>query len=167
MIPMRAATRCRVVLANSRPAPVFGEAYAMQQIQYLTLTWMRPARVETAEGPTGPLPVPDRARIRRVAEIYFTQVKEAERVGQKTDEILRQQVEALRAFTLELSPEAVHDFMNMFTEESSALEREWLARKRDWRPRTGIPPGFVTALIFLVTILAIALAIRFAIRFAV
>jgi len=135
----------------------------MQQIQHLTLTWMRPERVETAEGPVGPLPVPDRARIRRVAEIYFTQLKEAERVGQKTDEILRQQVDALRAFTLELSPDAVNDFMNMFTEESTALEREWLARKREWRPRTEIPPALVMALIFAVTILAIALAIRYAV----
>jgi hypothetical protein len=135
----------------------------MQQIQHLTLTWMRPERVKTAEGPVGPLPVPDRARIRRVAEIYFTQLKEAERVGQKTDEILRQQVDALRAFTLELSPDAVNDFMNMFTEESTALEREWLARKREWRPRSEIPPALVMALIFAVTILAIALAIRYAV----
>ena len=135
----------------------------MEQIQHLTLTWMRPERVDTAEGPVGPLPVPDRARIRRVAEIYFTQLKEAERVGQKTDEILRQQVDALRAFTLELSPDAVNDFMNMFTEESSALEREWLARKREWRPRSEIPPALVMALIFAVTILAIALAIRYAV----
>jgi hypothetical protein len=135
----------------------------MEQIQHLTLTWMRPERVETAEGPAGPLPVPDRARIRRVAEIYFTQLKEAERVGQKTDEILREQVDALRAFTLELSPDAVNDFMNMFTEESSALEREWLARKREWRPRSEIPPALVMALIFVVTILAIALAIRYAV----
>jgi hypothetical protein len=135
----------------------------MQHIQHLTLTWMRPERVETAEGPIGPLPVPDRARVRRVAEIYFMQLKEAERVGQKTDEILRQQVDALRAFTLELSPDAVNDFMNMFTEESSALEREWLARKREWRPRTEIPPALVMTLIFVVTILAIALAIRYAV----
>jgi len=135
----------------------------MQHIQHLTLTWMRPERMEMAEGPVGPLPVPDRARVRRVAEIYFTQLKEAERVGQKTDEILRQQVDALRAFTLELSPDAVNDFMNMFTEESSALEREWLARKREWRPRTEIPPALVMTLIFVVTILAIALAIRYAV----
>lgn len=135
----------------------------MQQIQYLTLTWMRPERVEAVEGPAGPLPIPDRARIRRVAQIYFTQLKEAERVGQKTDEILRQQVDALRAFTLELSPDAVNDFMNMFTEESAALEREWLARKREWRPRSEIPPALVMALIFGVTVLAIALAIRYAV----
>ena len=135
----------------------------MQQIQHLTLTWMRPERAPTAEGPVGPLPVPDRARVRRVAEIYFLQLKEAERVGQKSDEILRQQVDALRAFTLELSPDAVNEFMNMFTEESSALEREWLARKREWRPRAEVPPTLVTALIFVVTILAIALAIRYAV----
>jgi hypothetical protein len=77
--------------------------------------------------------------------------------------IVRQQADALREFSLELSPDVVHEFMNIFTQESSALEREWQSRQRAWKPQLEIPPMLVTTLVFLVTIFAIALAIRYAV----
>ena len=135
----------------------------MQQIQQLSLTWMRPQYAEKREPAVGPLPLPDRSRIRRVAELYHAQIKEAERSGARTDLIVRQQADALREFSLELSPDVVHEFMNIFTQESSALEREWQSRQRAWKPQLEIPPMLVTTLVFLVTIFAIALAIHYAV----
>jgi hypothetical protein len=135
----------------------------MQQIQHLSLTWMRPQYAEKKEPAIGPLPLPDRARIRRVAQLYHAQVKEAERSGGRSDEVVRQQADALREFSLELAPDVVHEFMNIFTEECSALEREWQARQRSWKPQLELPPMLVTTLVFLVTIFAIALAIRYAV----
>ena len=136
----------------------------MQQIQHLSLAWMHLQRQQAAgEAPSGPLPLPDRERIRRVAQIYHSQLRQTERSGGNADEIARQQIEELRRFTLELEPDAALQFMNIFTEETSAFEREWLARKHDWEPNRELPPMFVTVLMFAVTILAIALAIRFAV----
>jgi flagellar biosynthesis protein FliP len=135
----------------------------MQQIQHLSLTWMhRPAR-EKPEQPLEPLALPDRARIRRLAEIYHSQMKQAQRETGRVDEIARQQSEALRQFMIELTEADANAFINSFTEESSALEREWLARQREFRPPSELSPTFVRALIFVVTILAIGLAIAYAV----
>jgi hypothetical protein len=135
----------------------------MQQVQQLSLTWMRPQSVERREQPIGPLPLPDRSRIRRVAELYHAQIKEGERSGARTEDILRQQSDALREFSLELSPDVVHEFMNIFTQESSAIEREWQSRQRAWKAQLEIPPMLVTTLVFIVTVFAIALAIHYAV----
>jgi FAD/FMN-containing dehydrogenase len=135
----------------------------MQRIQQMSRTSTRTEHAQQGDGPTGPRPLPDRARIRRVAEIYYEQVKDAERAGLSTDDLLRRQVDALREFSLELSPDVVNEFMNAFTEESSAAERAWLARRRQWRPARELNPTLVTALIFVVTIFAIALAIIYAV----
>jgi len=135
----------------------------MQQIQHLSLTWMhRPAR-EKPEQPLEPLALPDRARIRRLAEIYHAQMKQAQRETGRVDEMARQQSEALRQFMIELTEADANSFINAFTEESSALEREWLSRQREYRPQTALSPTFVRALIFVVTILAIGLAIAYAV----
>jgi len=135
----------------------------MQQIQHLSLTWMhRPAR-EKPEQPLEPLALPDRARIRRLAEIYHSQMKQAQRETGRVDEIARQQSEALRQFMIELTEADANSFINAFTEESSALEREWLSRSREFNPSSELSPTLVRALIFVVTILAIGLAIAYAV----
>jgi hypothetical protein len=135
----------------------------MQQIQHLSLTWMhRPAR-EKPEQPLEPLALPDRARIRRLAEIYHAQMKQAQRETGRVDEIARQQSEALRQFMIELTEADANTFINVFTEESSSLEREWLARQREFRPPGELSPTFVRMLIFVVTIIAIGLAIAYAV----
>jgi hypothetical protein len=135
----------------------------MQQIQHLSLTWIRPRDSEQPGGgqPVGPLPLPDRARIRHVAKMYQAQIRDAERSGGSTSVVLREQADALREFSLELSPDVANEFMNIFTEESSALEREWLSRQRTYKAQFEIPPMLVTTLVFVVTLLAIALAIRY------
>lgn len=135
----------------------------MQQIQHLSLTWMhRPAR-EKPEQPLEPLALPDRTRIRRLAEIYHSQMKQAQRETGRVDVVAREQSEALRQFMIELTESDANAFINTFTEESSALEREWIARHREYRPPGELSPTFVRALIFVVTIVAIGLAIAYAV----
>jgi len=135
----------------------------MQQIQHLSLTWMhRPAK-QKPEQALEPLALPSRARIRRLAEIYHSQMKQAQRDTGRVDEVARQQVEALRQFMIELTEADANAFINTFTEESSALEREWLARQRYYRPPGELSPTFVSALIFIVTVVAIGLAIAYAV----
>jgi hypothetical protein len=136
---------------------------AMQQIQHLSLTWMhRPAR-EKPEQPLEPLALPDRARIRRLAEIYDYQMRQARRETGRVDEVARQQAEALRQFMIELTEADAYKFINAFTEESSAVEREWHARQREFRTPTELSPTFVRLLIFVVTIVSIGLAIAYAV----
>jgi len=133
----------------------------MQQIQHLSLTWMhRPPR-ERPEQPLEPLELPDRARIRRLAEIYSFQMRQAQRETGSVEEIARQQTEALRQFMIELTEADANKFINMFTEESSAVEREWYARQREYRPAGELSPTMVRLLIFVVTVVAIGLAIAY------
>jgi hypothetical protein len=135
----------------------------MQQSQNVSLTWMyRPPREQPAQ-PLEPLALPDRTRIRRLAEIYHAQLKQAQRETGLVDEILRHQSEALRQFMIELTEADANTFINTFTEESTALEREWLARQRDYVPPGELSPTLVRVLMFAVTIVAIGLAISFAI----
>jgi hypothetical protein len=100
----------------------------MEHIQHLRMTWLRPtARAEQA--PEAPSPeLPDRARVRRLVEMHQRQLLQARKRSGKHYEVLRAQTEALRQFTLELTPAQADAFMNMYTEESSAVERERLAR---------------------------------------
>ena len=136
---------------------------AMQHIQHLTQSWLRkpPARVVEPKAP--PLELPDRERIQRLARLYHRQLVSAKQDTRVYHELLRQQTEALRQFTLELTPEQADAFMNMYTEESSAVEREWQAKKGKWRSRDPLPPALVGALTFAVTVFAIALAIYYAV----
>jgi hypothetical protein len=140
------------------------QSKTMQHIQHLTLTWLRkpPARVVEPKAP--PLELPDRERIQRLARLYHRQLASAKQQDSRVYyELLRQQTEALRQFTLELTPEQADAFMNMYTEESSAVEREWQAKKGKWRSRDPLPPMLVGVLTFAVTVFAIALAIYYAV----
>ena len=62
-----------------------------------------------------------------------------------------------------MTPEQADAFMNMYTEESSAVDRDWQVKKGKWRSRDPLPPTLVGALIFVATIFAIALAIYYAV----
>jgi hypothetical protein len=77
--------------------------------------------------------------------------------------VLREQAEALRQFTLELTPEQAHVFMNMYTEEISAVERAWDARKSRYNVIQPLSPTLVRVLLFAVTVFAIVLAITYAV----
>ena len=136
---------------------------AMQHIQHLTLSWLRkpPARVVEPTAP--PLELPDRERIQRLARLYHRQLASAKQDNRVYYELLHAQTEALRLFTLELTPEQADAFMNMYTEESSAVEREWQTKRGKWRSRDPLPPTLVGVLTFAVTVFAIALAIYYAV----
>jgi len=140
------------------------ERKAMQHIQHLTLSWLRkPPAARVVEPKAPPLELPDRERIQRLARLYHRQLASAKQDTRVYHELLRQQTEALRQFTLELTPEQADAFMNMYTEESSAVEREWQAKKGKGRSRDPLPPTLVGVLTFAVTVCAIALAIFYAV----
>jgi hypothetical protein len=140
------------------------QSKAMQHIQHLTLSWLRkPPAARAVEPKAPPLELPDRERIQRLARLYHRQLASAKQDTRVYYELLRQQTEALRQFTLELTPEQADAFMNMYTEESSAVEREWQAKKGKWRSRDPLPPTLVGVLTFAVTVFAIALAIYYAV----
>ena len=136
----------------------------MEHIQHLSMTLLRgrPARVEPQQA-ARPLELPDRERVRKVAELYHKQLVQAKQRTGSHYETLRAQTEALRQFTLELSPAQVDTFMNMYTEESSRVEREWLSRQSSQRVQEPLNATFVNVLAFLVTIVSIALAIYYVI----
>ena len=135
----------------------------MEQIQQLTMTWLRPAparkdaRPETAASPA----LPSRERVRRVAELHHRQLLQAKQRKANHYDALRAQTEALRRFMLELGPEQADTFMNMYTEESSAVEREWMAQQSAYRGKSPISSLFVHAATFLVTVLVIGGAILY------
>jgi len=135
----------------------------MEHIQQLTMTWLRPpARAAVRQQQAAPPEPPDRARVRRVAEMHHRQLVQAkQRTGIHYD-VLRAQTEALRQFTLELTPERADTFMNMYTEESSAVERRSLASSHASRPQEPLNPTLVNILTFAVTIIAIVAAIYYA-----
>ena len=136
----------------------------MEQIQQLTMTWLRPraAREETRQEPPAPPELPSRERIRRVAELHHRQLVRAKQDTGSNYEILRAQTEALRQFMLELAPEHADVFMNMYTEESSALQREWMSKQSAHRVKQ--PLDAVASLFgYVVTVLAIAVAIYYVI----
>jgi hypothetical protein len=139
------------------------QSKAMQHIQYLTQTWLRKPAARVVEPKAPPLELPDRERIQRLARLYHRQLASAKQDTRVYYELLRQQTEALRQFTLELTPEQADAFMNMYTEESSAVEREWQTKKSKWRSRDPLPPTLVGVLTFAVTVFAIALAIYYAV----
>jgi len=133
----------------------------MQHIQHLTLSWLHKPTVRAPEPKAPPLELPDRERIQRLARLYHRQLASAKHNTRLYYELLRQQTEALRQFTLELTPEQADAFMNMYTEESSAVEREWQTKKGNWRAHEPLPPALIGAVTFVVTVFAIALAIYY------
>jgi len=134
----------------------------MEQIQHLSMTWLRnpAARSEPHEVASAP-ELPDRERVRKLAELYHKQLVQAKQRTGSHYEMLRAQTEALRQFTLELTPVQADTFMNMYTEESSRVEREWLSRQTTQRVPQPLNPMLVSTFTFLVSILAIALAIYY------
>jgi len=134
----------------------------MEHIQHLTMTWLRDTAARAEPQREAPAPeLPDRARVRRLAEMHQKQLLQARQRRGSHYEMLRAQTEALRQFTLELTPEQADTFMNMYTEESSAVERERLARKSDQRAEQPLNPTLVNTLTFVATIASIALAIYY------
>jgi len=134
----------------------------MEHIQHLTMTWLRDPAARAEPQRQAPAPeLPDRARVRRLAEMHQKQLLQARQRSGSHYEMLRAQTEALRQFTLELTPEQADTFMNMYTEESSAVERERLARKSDQRAEQPLNPTLVNTLTFVATIASIALAIYY------
>ena len=133
----------------------------MEQIQQLTMTWLRaPLRGVQRQQPAAP-GLPDRERVRRLAQIHHKQlVTEKQRTGSHYA-ALRAQTEALRQFTLELTPEQADTFMNMYTEESSAVERAWMSKQNSYRAPEPMNPMFVNIVTFVITIGAIVAAVYY------
>ena len=134
----------------------------MEHIQQLTMTWLRaPVRGAKPQPQAAASEMPDRERVRKLAQMHHKQlVTEKQRTGSHYA-TLRAQTEALRQFTLELTPEQADTFMNMYTEESSAVERGWLAANNTYRAPETLDPALINVFLFLVTIVAIAPAIYY------
>ena len=132
----------------------------MEHIQHLSMTWLRDpaARSEPQQAASAPV-LPDRERVRKLAELYHRQLVQAKQRTGSHYETLRAQTDALRQFTLELTPVQADTFMNMYTEESSRVEREWLSRQTSQRVQEPLNPTVVNVVTFVLTISAIALAI--------
>ena len=135
----------------------------MEQIQQLTMTWLRPtpARTDARPQPAAPPELPSRERVRRVAELHHRQLLQAKQRKGSHYEALRAQTEGLRRFMLELGPEHSDTFMNMYTEESSAVEREWMAKQTAYRGQAPIGSLLVHTATFLLTVLVIGGAILY------
>jgi hypothetical protein len=138
----------------------------MEHIQQLTLTWLRPPAARATPRPPEPAAAPElpsRERVRHLAQLHHRQLLQAkQRTGSHYD-VLRAQTEALREFTRELAPGQGDVFMNMYTEESSAVEREWMARQSVYRVKEPLSPTLVNTLTFAVTVAAIIAAIYYAV----
>jgi hypothetical protein len=134
----------------------------MEHIQQLTLTWLRRPPVRAVEQPAPPPELPERERIHRLARLYHRQLRAIKHDSRAYHALLRQQTEALRQFTLELTVEQADAFMNMYTEESSSVEREWKTRSATWHPQQPLSPTLMRVMTYGVTIAAIALAIYYA-----
>ena len=134
----------------------------MEHIQQLSMTWLRdPAARAKPDQASSATELPDRERVRKLAELYHRQLVQAKQRTGSHYEMLRAQTEALRQFTLELTPVQCDTFMNMYTEESSRVEREWLSRQTTQRVPQPLNPTLVSTFTFLVSILAVALAIYY------
>ena len=139
---------------------------AMQHIQQLTMTGLpeRPAR--TTRRPEARAPeLPDRESVRRMAKLHHKQLVKARERSGSDFEMLRAQTDALRKYTLQFTPEQADTFMNVYTEESSAIERAWMARQsgqRTYEPLSHTLIDTVVNAVMLVTLLtAIGLAIYY------
>jgi hypothetical protein len=129
------------------------------------MTGLRPRAARTDARPQAAAPpeLPSRERVRRVAELHHRQLVQAKQRTGNHYEALRAQTEALRRFLLELGPERSDTFMNMYTEESSAVEREWMAKQSAYRVKEPLNPLIINTLTFGMTILAIGAAIYYVI----
>jgi hypothetical protein len=96
-----------------------------------------------------------------LAETHQQQLLRAKQRTGSHYEMLRAQTEALRQFTLELTPTQADMFMNMYTEESSAVERERLSRKSGQRGPEPMNAGIANALTLILSIATIGLAVYY------
>ena len=135
----------------------------MENIQHLTLTWLRPPADRDSARPqeAAPPELPSRERVRRLAELHQRQLIQAKQRTGNHYEALRAQTEALRRFTLELTSEQADVFMNMYTEESSAVERAWMAKQTAYRAKAPVIPMLFNTLFCVFTTVAIAAAIHY------
>jgi hypothetical protein len=135
----------------------------MEHIQHLTITWLRPPATRAVARPreVAPPELPSRESVRELAERHHRQLQQAKQRTGSNYEMLRAQTEALRQFTREFPAEQADTFMNMYTEESSAVEREWLARQTTYQVQEPLSATLVNTLTFLVTLLAVVVAIYY------
>ncbi|HEU4721189.1 MAG TPA: hypothetical protein VFS59_07475 [Gemmatimonadaceae bacterium] len=135
----------------------------MEHIQHLTTTWLRPPATRAVARPQqgAPRELPSRDSIRRLAELHHRQLQQAKQRTGSNHEMLRAQTEALRQFTREFPAEQSDTFMNMYTEESSAVEREWMAKQTTYQVQEPLSATLVNTLTFLVTLLAVVVAIYY------
>lgn len=136
----------------------------MEHVQQLSAIWVHTPVTRAEKPPAAPVPVVlDRDDIRQLAERHHVQLVQAkQRTGTNLD-VLRAQTEDLRRLTLGLTAEDAEAFMNAYTEESSVVEREWLARHSGRYASESLSPTLVSILAYVVTIVAIALAIFYAV----
>jgi hypothetical protein len=136
----------------------------MEHVQHLHSNWMRTPDARERQRQTPPAAQPiERARIRKLAELHHRQLVQAKRRFGTNDQMLRAQAEELRQLTIAMPEADANAFMNIYTEESSAVERQWQAKQRGHAAREPLNPTLVTMLTFLATILAVAAAIYYAI----
>ena len=138
----------------------------MDRVQPLSTMWLHKPATRADRRPEAPAPVPvllDRDDIRQLAERHHRQLVHAKQRTGSNYETLRAQTESLRRMTLGLSPEDAEAFMNAYTEESSVVEREWVARHSGSHVSESLNATMVSMLAYVVTIVAIALAIYYAV----
>jgi len=133
----------------------------MAHLQQLTTTWLRtPSRAFAKESkPTAPV-FPDRDTIHQMAEAHHRQLLHAKRRGRSSD-ALHAQTETLRRISLQFTAQEAETFLNTYTEESSAVEREWLAKHSSQGSEEPLLLIVVNTLIVLAALLAIGAAIYY------
>jgi hypothetical protein len=135
----------------------------MEQVHQLSTSWLHQTAARADRRRAAPAPVLDRDDLRQLAERHHKQLVQAKQRTGSNYETLRAQTEELRRMTQGLSPEDSEAFMNAYTEESSVVEREWLARHSGHHVSESLNATIVSMLAYVVTIVAIALAIYYAI----
>lgn len=136
----------------------------MEHVQQLSTFWLHKPALRADRRPEAPPPLLlDRDDLRLLAERHHKQLVQAKQRTGSNYATLRAQTEELRRMTLGLTSEDAEAFMNAYTEESSVVEREWLARHSGHHASESLNPTIVTMLAYVMTIVAIALAIYYAI----
>ena len=134
----------------------------MVHLQRLTATLLRtPSQAFKREPkPTTPQ-LPDRDTIRKMAEVHHRQLVNVKRSGRSSSDALRAQTETLRRITQQLTAHQAETFLNAYTEESSAVERDWVSRQSSQRKEEPLVLIVINTLIVLAAVLAIGAAIYY------
>jgi len=136
----------------------------MEHVQRLSTMWLHKPAARADRRPEVPAPVLlDREDIRQLAERHHKQLMQTKQRTGSNLETLHAQTETLRRMTVGLTPEDAEAFMNAYTEESSVVEREWVARHSGSLASESLNTTMVSLLAYVVTIVAIALAIYYAV----